>query len=183
MYSFSSEKESRVHIYSISERTDGKIWDSFPENIGIVDHINNEKGIAHFIVSRKIDSIVKLSQLKEKIEVGSKLLVKLKKIAKDRDSYYTVLTCSVTQQEPTEELLKSFDGIVDTSGSFGFADDVFIDGSLMAEHNIEDGNFVNGTAILNYNKKKGSWGWKAIKIVTNVEVEETKSEDEDDSEK
>ncbi len=165
MYLFSTEKESRVHIYSISERTDGSLWDSFPENIGIVDHINNEKGIAHFIVSRKIDSIVKLNQLKEKIEVGSKLLVKLKKIAKDRDSYYTVLTCSVTQQEPSEVLLRNFRGIAQLSGAAGFVDDVYIDNYLLTMHEIWDGSLVIGIAIINYNKKKGTWGWKAIKII------------------
>ena len=182
-FSFSTEKESRVHILSISERTEGKLWDSFPEDIGIVDHINNEKGIAHFIVSKKIDSIIKLNQLKEKVEIGSKVLVKLKKVTKDRDSYYTVLTCSLTEQEPTEDLLKPFNGMVNLSGSVGFADDVYIESSLILEHEIEDGNFVNGTAILNYNKKKGSWGWKAIKILTNVSVEENESNEEDETEK
>lgn len=167
MFSFSTEKKSRVNILSISERTDGKLWDSFPENIGIVDHINKEKGIAHFIVSKEIDSIIKLNQLKEKVEIGSNLLVKLKKVTKDRYSYYIVLTCRLTQQESTENLFKSFNGMVKLSGSFGFADDVYIECSLIEDHEIEDGNFVNGTAIINYNKKKGIWGWKAIKIFNN----------------
>lgn len=162
--SFSPEKESRVHILSIAERIDGKLWDSFPETIGIVDHINKEKGIAHFIVSKKIDSIIKLNQLKEKIEIGSKVLVKLKKITKDRDSYYTVLSCSLTQQEPTENLLKPFNGMVGFSGSVGFADDVYIDSSLVEKHQLEEFDNVSGTAIINYNKKKGTWGWRALKI-------------------
>lgn len=75
------------------------------------------------------------------------------------------MTCSITQREPTENLLKSFNGIVNLSGSVGFADDVYIECSIIEEHEIEDGNFVNRTAILNYNKKKGTWRWKAIKIL------------------
>lgn len=164
LFSFSAEKESRVHILSISERTDGKPWDSFPDNIGIVDHINEEKGIAHFIVNKKIDSIIKLNQLKDKVEIGSKVLVKLKIVTKDRDSYYTVLSCSLTQQEPTENILKSFAGIISTKGDVGFVDDVFIDANLMQEH-YEYASTINGIAIINYNKKKGTWGWKAIKIL------------------
>lgn len=163
MFSFSAEKESRVHILSISERTDGKLWDSFQESIGIVDHINEEKGIAHFIVNKKIDSIIKINQLKDKVEIGSKVLVKLKKVTKDRDSYYTVLSCSLTQQEPTENILKSFSGIISTKGEVGFVDDVFIDAHLMQEH-YEYASTINGIAIINYNKKKGTWGWKAIRI-------------------
>lgn len=162
IFSF-SEKESRVHILALSERTDGKLWDSFPEKIGIVDHINEEKGIAHFIVNKKIDSIIKINQLKDKVEIGSKVLVKLKKVTKDRDSYYTVLSCSLTQQEPTENILKSFSGIISTKGEVGFVDDVFIDANLMQEH-YEYATTINGIAIINYNKKKGVWGWRAIKI-------------------
>lgn len=166
IYSFSSEKESRVHILSISERTDGKLWDSFQEQVGIVDHINYEKGIAHFIINKRLDSIVKLHQLKEKVEIGTKLSVRLKKVTKDRESYYTVLTCNVTDKEPTETLLRNFNGMVETSGAIGFADNVYIESSLMFEYEVEDGNFVNGIAILNYNKRKSSWGWKAIKILS-----------------
>jgi len=164
IFSFSAEKESRVHILALSERTDGNLWDSFPENIGIVDHINEEKGIAHFIINKKIDSIIKLNQLKEKVEIGSKVLVKLKKVTKDRDSYYTVLSCCLTQQEPTGNILKSFSGIVNTKGEVGFVGDVFIDAHLMQEH-YEYANTINGIAIINYNKKKGVWGWRAIKIL------------------
>ena len=175
---FSLEKESRVHIHLISERPDGKLWDSFPEQIGIVDHINYEKGIAHFIISKRIDSIVKLNQLKEKIEIGTKLSVRLKKVTKEKETYFTLLTCSITDKEPTEKLLIPFSGMVETSGSFGFADEVYIDSSLMLEHKIDNTNNISGIAILNYNKKKGSWGWKAIKILSNVPVE--KSEQEED---
>lgn len=163
-YLFSSEKGSRVYIFSISERPDGKLWDSFQEQVGIIDHINNDKGIAHFIINKKIDSIIKLSQIKEKIELGTKVLVRLKKVAKDRDSYYTVLSVSVTQQEPEENILKSFSGIISTKGEVGFVNDVFIDADLMQEH-YEYAATINGIAIINYNKRKGTWGWKAIKIL------------------
>jgi len=164
LFSFSHNKEPRANVLSIKERPDGLPWDSFPEHIGIVDHINKAKGIVHFIVNRNIDSIVKVNQLKENVHIGSKLLVKLKKVKKDRGAYYVVLTCSTTQREPDEKLLKSFEGIIELSGSFGFANDIYIDSSLIAEHEIEDGSFIDGTAILNFNKKRGTWGWKAITL-------------------
>lgn len=161
---FSAERESRVHILSISERANGKLWDSFPEQIGIVDYINHEKGLAHFIINKRIDSIIKLHQIKEQIEIGTKLSVRLKKVTKERESYYTVLSCSVTSNEPIETLLKPFSGMIQLSGSIGFANDIYIDSTLVKEHSIEDGDIVNGIAIINYNKKKATWGWKAIKI-------------------
>jgi hypothetical protein len=29
---------------------------------------------------------------------------------------------------------------------------------------MQDGDSVEGMAVLNYNKKKSTWGWKALKI-------------------
>lgn len=166
---FLPKTESRVHIFSIRHRTDGNLWDSFQEQVGIVDHINHEKGIAHIIINKRLDSIVKLHQLKEKVEIGARISVRLKKVTNNRDTYYTVLTCSLTNQEPTETLLRPFMGMVETYGSVGFADNVYIESSLMLGHGIEDGNQVSGTAILNYNKGYGSWGWKAITISASIE--------------
>lgn len=74
------------------------------------------------------------------------------------------MSCSLTQQEPTENILKSFSGIINTKGEVGFVDDVFIDANLMQEH-YEYATTINGIAIINYNKKKGVWGWRAVKIL------------------
>ncbi|GHY87965.1 hypothetical protein VCSRO169_3514 [Vibrio cholerae] len=53
----------------------------------------------------------------------------------------------------------------------GFTDDdIFISPLLMEQHGVNDGMLVKGTAVLNYNKKKMSWGWKALKI-NNVATE------------
>jgi len=47
----------------------------------------------------------------------------------------------------------------------GFTDgDIFIAPPLVEEHHITDDCMISGTAILNYNKKRFEWGWKAIKI-------------------
>ena len=163
-FSFSFEKESKIEVLAIKERAEGRLWDCFPEQVGIIDHINSEKGIAHFIVSKKIDSIVKLQLLKERVEIGSRILVKLKKITKDNEAYYVVLTCSLTKQQPAEGLLRAFRGVIVMSGPIGFADDVYIDSSLINENELLDGSSVSGEAILNYNKKKHTWGWKALRI-------------------
>ena len=181
-FSFSQEKEPRVNILSISERKEGELWDTLPVSIGVIDHINKDKGVAHFIVSKQIGNLIKLNDLKEEIEIGSKLALKLKRVLKGREAYYHVLNFKVTQQEPTETLLRPFSGMIELSGSIGFADDVYIDSSLISEYEIQDGSFVNGTAILNYNKNKDRWGWKAINISTNIAVEENELNEEDETE-
>lgn len=170
LFSLSLEKEIKISILSIRERIEGNLWDSFPENIGVVDHINKEKGIVHFIVNQNVHGIIKFSELDGKVEIGSKLSVKLRKLTNDLESYYKVLTFSLTQKEPKDNLLKAYNGMVKLSGTVGFADDIYIESSLIEEYKIKDGHFVHGMAILNYNKKKREWGWKALDIQMNVDL-------------
>lgn len=156
--------EFRIKIHSISARNQGILWDIFPEYIGIIDHINEDKAIAHYIVNKKINGTIKLNQVDEEIQVGSKLSLKLKEVKADNETYFKVLSCNVTDKEPTASILRKFAGEINLSSSFGFADEVFIENSLLSQHNILDGSIISGMAILNFNKKKGSWGWKALKI-------------------
>jgi len=44
-------------------------------------------------------------------------------------------------------------------------DDVFIPPPLMQAQGIADGDQVTGVALLNLNKKRNTWGWKAGKAV------------------
>lgn len=162
--SFRNEKEARVNILTIKERPNGIPWDSFTDHIGIIDHINIEKVIAHFIVSKEIGGIIKLELLNANVEIGNHVKVKVKKINTDRESYYIALTCKLTDEQSSEDLLRPFSGNVERTNSVGFADDVYIDSAFIDKFNIEEGDDINGTAIMNYNKKRRKWGWKAIKI-------------------
>ena len=47
----------------------------------------------------------------------------------------------------------------------GFTEsEIFIPTHLVLEHRLKDGQTVSGTAVLNFNKKRGNWGWKALSI-------------------
>ncbi|MBE0676320.1 MAG: tetratricopeptide repeat protein, partial [Bacteroidales bacterium] len=113
------EKEPNIQILSIKDRSAGQFWDLFPTDVGTFDHVNDAKKIAHFIVNKKIDGTIKFNQLRQKPEVGMNILIRLRHVMKESDSYYVVLTCEVTQQSPVMKLLRSFSGDVTTSGSIG----------------------------------------------------------------
>ncbi len=66
---------------------------------------------------------------------------------------------------PSPQVRKDFDEAVRLSNGMGFTDsDIFIPPPLVVECQLFDGQKVSGTAILNFNKKHGSWGWKAITL-------------------
>lgn len=160
----SNKQDEKINIFSVEERKEGQNWDEYPNYVGVIDHINSEKNIVHYIINRSIEGTLKLSQLSEKVEVGSKLLLKVRLVNSEKGSYYTTLSSIKTEMNPETGILRTFKGNINFSAFYSFADDVFIDRSLLLEHNINDNDIVSGTAIINFNKKKGTWGWKALKL-------------------
>ena len=51
------------------------------------------------------------------------------------------------------------------SNGLGFTEnDIFIERQLVERFSIEDGESVSGHAVISFNEKRSSWGWKAIII-------------------
>lgn len=142
----------------------GDPWDLIPEHVSIVDHVNHEKGVAHFIVSKEISGTVKLNAFVDIITLGTRVKVRVRKVKKGLESYYSALSARITDEEPDSKLLRKFSGRIELSGLVGFCDDVFVERDFINTNNLKDGLSVTGTAILNYNKKRLKWGWKALSI-------------------
>ena len=49
--------------------------------------------------------------------------------------------------------------------NFGFVGDIFVDESLLKD-NVVAGEYVSVKAVITYNQKKDSWGWRAIALRT-----------------
>jgi hypothetical protein len=161
-------QENRFQIYLIDKRAVAKKWDIFQEQIGVIDHINYEKKIAHFIVDRNINGILRFSDFPIKFTIGDTLALRLSNYENDKGVRYTVLTCRKTDEKPKNNVIKQFSGSVRVSNGLGFTnDDVFIDRSLVENYSIKEDDIVAGTAVLSYNRKRNTWGWKAM-IINNI---------------
>ena len=139
-------------------------WQIFPEMIGVVTGINNQKELLHCIVKKGLEGIVKFKDLEKKPSVGSCLEIRAG-ISKSRDkNRLSILNAKITDRTASIEVMKDFDERVTVSNDFGFTDsNIFIDPGLLEKSELTNGQRAKGTAILNFNKKKGVWGWKAIK--------------------
>ena len=159
------DQENRFQIYLIDKRVIAEKWDIFQEQIGVIDHINHEKKIAHFIVDRRTNGILRFSDFPIKFILGGALALRLSTYKNDRGVRYTVLTCRETEEKPKSGIVKQFSSSVRVSNGLGFTDDdIFIDRPLVERYSIVEDDFVTGTAVLSYNKKRSTWGWKAIVI-------------------
>jgi len=159
------DAENRFQIYLIEPRETTLKWDIFPEYIGVIDHINNEKKLAHFIVDRKIDGVLHFTDYSMTFEVADMVALKLSSHENDRGIQYSVLSCVPTNKEISSTIAKNFKSNVRIVNGFGFTDnDIFVDRPWVEHLKMQDNDNIEGLAALNFNKKKNTWGWKAIKI-------------------
>jgi len=160
------DEKGRFKIYAIEVRPTQGRWDVFPRRIGVVDHVNTEKGVLHFIVDRTIDGVIPLADLATQFKVGDAIAVQLSKYSTKNGPTYRVLHAEATDEMPSAQVRKQFTDEVRVSNGMGFTlGDVFIPPPLVAEHRIRDGQSVSGVAVLNFNRRRQNWGWKAISLV------------------
>lgn len=96
---------------------------------------------------------------------GNAIAVKVAKRSTDKGTMYRVLHAEATHERPGPQVRKEFSETCRVSNGMGFTDsDIFIPPPLVAGCQIQDGQRVAGTAILNFNKKHGNWGWRAIAL-------------------
>ena len=158
-------------LYMLEGRNSNTRWDIFreqdvlAEKIGIVDHVNREKGVLHFIVDREIDGVVPLSELSESFSEGDSIALWLSRYTSKHGTAYLLHRAKASDKQPGSDIRRQFCEEVRVSNGMGFTEsDVFIAPPLVSKHQLEDGQLVSGTAVLSFNKKRGNWGWKAISI-------------------
>lgn len=151
-------------LYIVKERTDGKKWDAIPKSVGVIDHVNHDKRLAHFIVDKNLDGIVRFQDFNLNFSVGDFIEIQASEYHSKRGKGFHIHSCKLTDEEPLS-VLKQFNSCIRESNGLGFTDnDIFVDRDLMLYHNLEDDDCVEGLAVMNYNKKRNKWDWKAIKI-------------------
>lgn len=161
------DEAKRFQIYAVEGRATQARWDVFPERVGVVDHVNTERNVLHFIVDRAIDGVIPLADLSTHFKEGDAIMVKLSRYSTKNGAAYRVLHAEATDKVPSTQIWKQFSDSVRVSNGMGFTlGDIFIPPPLVAVHQIHDGQTIAGAAVLCFNKKRQNWGWKAISLVS-----------------
>ena len=159
------DDNKRFNIFVLEHRDSEFSWDVLYEAIGVVDHVNHEKCLLHFIIDREIDGVISLSDLSYTFVEGDAIAVMLSKYESKHGPAYRVLQARSTDKHPSAHIKKLFCEEVRVSNGMGFTEsDIFVSPPLVAKHRIEDGQKISGTSLMSYNKKRACWGWKAISI-------------------
>ena len=159
------DHDGRFQVYIFDRRNTSEKWDIFPQQLAIIDHLNQEKKIAHFIVDKQLDGIIRFSDFAFNFHIADKFLLRVSTYKNNRGTRHTVLTCEHSEENLDLSVVKKFSSTVQVSNGLGFtANDIFIDNGFIVKYNINNNNDVSGTAVINYNKKRLKWGWKALQI-------------------
>lgn len=161
--------EKRTELRQIQKIDKHSVLAKFQTQIAIVDGVNEQKQLFHFVISSKLQGIVKFTETNLRPTEGD--FIKLSFATKtDKDRKLRVKILSI---EPTEEanpnLRKDITGIMEMKyknydeevPDFAFIGDYYVPKYLLERHNITDDCRVNARAIFAGDK----WKVTAIKKV------------------
>lgn len=165
--------ESRTALQLI-EKIDKEIAISkFQTQIAVIDGVNAQKQLFHFIIASKLQGIVKFSETNLRPKEGD--FVKLSfatKIDKDKKSRVKILSIELTE-EVNPNLRKDITGLLEVKyknyyeeegfPDFAFIGDYYVPKYLLEKHSITDDCKVNARVIYGEDKMLRP-RWKVIKI-------------------
>ena len=155
----------RFTLYAAAPREDGSDFDIFPETIGVIDSINADKGLLHFMAGVDAQGTYSLAEYAGTASLGGSVAIRLATYHSKRGAFVRALTVRPSAEPAGPNICKPFKDAVRVDKGMGFTPDgVFIPPDLVSAHGLGDEDFVSGTAVLSHNKKRQTWGWKAILI-------------------
>ena len=159
------DADQRFHIYLVERRDGAERWDTLTERVAVVDHVNREKKVVHFIFDQGIDGLVGFAQLAGSVQEGDAIAVRRSRFVTKDGARFRIVWASKTDQLPSASVRKTFQETVRIEAGMGFTQgDIFVPPPLVSRHRIQHGEMVVGTAVLSFNKKRSTWGWKAVSL-------------------
>jgi hypothetical protein len=157
--------------------------------IAVVEWVDNKSERLGFIVSKHFHGTLSYKDRLKHVVPGrvievhfagiSQIILQVKRNYNNSHENQK-LKCSAVQikisesKKPTH-LIKPFSGPFKAGrgNSFGFINGVFIDSGLVKRSTIVNNQFVSGLAIISFNKKRNTWGYKAVELFDENKMRDT----------
>jgi hypothetical protein len=138
--------------------------DVVPALCGVIDHINQGRSLLHIVVAKGIDGTLPLADFTGSATIGQAVAVRMTRYHSRKGARILTLSASPTNLSPAANVLKRFNEDVEVRNGLGFTSGgIFIPPDVVAASNVTDGDRVEGHAVINFDKKRSTWGWKAIR--------------------
>lgn len=166
IYTKKFKDDNRTELRQIQKIDKGSVISKFQTQIAVVDGVNEQKELFHFIISSNLQGIVKYTETNLRPNEGD--FVKLSFATKtDKDKKLRVKILSImTTEEVNPNLRKDITGIMEMkyknyneeNPDYAFIGDYYVPKYLLEKHNITDDCRVNAIAIYAGDK------WKVTEI-------------------
>lgn len=148
-----------------SEPADKYLLGQLPKRLAVIDHVNHDRKLFHFIVDKGVDGVAPLSTFGKPLQEGQVVHVQVDTVKGPHGTRTNLLSIEEADEPIPEHLGKRFRGEVRVSKDMGFMPDgTFIPAPLIAEAHINDGDFIEGMALINFDRKRERWGLKALHL-------------------
>lgn len=135
----------------------------FTDAIGVIDHVNHERGVLHFVVSKDIQATWPLSKFPDRAEPGLAVSAQMAHFFSKGEKRCNARSVTASDALPKTDVFRRFDESIEVRNGLGFTPTgIFIPPDIVASQHLVDGDSVMGKAVVNFNKRRGVWGWKAI---------------------
>ncbi len=177
-----ASNENNLNFYlSHLKVADKQLYSDKADVNGIVTAFYDEdKGV---FIQFELDKVALYKFQKTSLPKSDFYLGKLVKVAVDGvtingQQRYTALRVEPTEETPSETFFRQYSGDLkipqkNESQSFGFVEDVFVPGDLIKK--TPGLKKVAGVCIKEFNKKRNSYGWRALTIQERIVAEEPKT--------
>lgn len=144
------------------------IYSDIPEDIAIVDFVNKSKKVLNFITTDQKFGFFKYERFFKNVKEGDRIDIRL---GEKRDNgFYNILTAYISKNDLPDALLKDVEGVLKIfeGKDFGILNNTFVPPYIVHKYKLENGNRINGKAVLSYNRKKEEVSWKLLKVDSNI---------------
>lgn len=140
------------------------LFSDIPEEVVVVEFVNENKSILNFVKNKTKHGFFKYAGMIDKPEIGDLISVRFN--GESQNGFYKVLSIKKSSSDSVCKAVKDFQGNlkIREPESFGFVEDIFLQPSLIVKHELKDHDMIKGKAILSFNKKKETWGWRAFQV-------------------
>ncbi|KTE78481.1 DUF7017 domain-containing protein [Sphingopyxis sp. A083] len=154
-------------VHRIQPRPQGIDNDVLKEVTAAINGLNKDKSVIHFVVTRGVEGACPMAMLPEAPRIGATVAVSLARYYTKSGARVRVFSIRNADEAPSADVLTKFRSTVRVNNGMGFtSNDIFIPPNLISVNRINDGDDVEGQAVLSYDKKKDRWGWKAFAILS-----------------
>jgi hypothetical protein len=150
---------------------DSLLYNELPAALAVVDHINTIKELAWIVWPPDNDARLlfhRWGNRAKELQAGDVLNIKFEK--KDVSGQYHILLWNKTERKEIEGFFQIIKGVIikREKQPFGFLKakehKVFVSPNLIESSKLVDGRLCSAWALYSYDKKRGRYGWKAVKI-------------------